>query len=179
VLQHHSFRNCCLPGLLALVGCLFVAACQGPPADDGARLRQAMKLYAGYKATFPDAPEISPQAALTLLRTDAVVFLDARSDAERAVSTLPGAVTEAEFTANPGRFAGKTAVAYCTIGYRSGLLAQALSGQGIPVANLAAGLLGWLHAGGELVDAQGAPTKRVHVYGRTWNLAPLAYTAVW
>ncbi|OLN27680.1 putative MPT-synthase sulfurylase [Desulfovibrio sp. DV] len=171
--------RCGLSGLLVLFFCLLATACQRPPADDAARLIRVNELYAGYKQDFPDAPEISPGAALSLQHQGKAVFIDARSDAERAVSTLPGALTVEQFTNDPGRFAGKTVVAYCTIGYRSGLLAQKLSRQGIPVANLAAGLLGWLHAGGTLVDAKGAPTKQVHVYGRTWDLAPLGYSAVW
>ena len=51
--------------------------------------------------------------------------------------------------------------------------------EGLPVTNLAGGMLAWLHAGGTLVDARGEPTKTVNVYGRTWDLAPLGYIAVW
>ncbi|KHK04111.1 rhodanese-like domain-containing protein [Desulfovibrio sp. TomC] len=169
----------CRSGLLVLVFCLLATACQHPPTDDAARAQRINELFAGYRQDFPDVPEMAPAAALSLWREGKAVFIDARSDAERAVSTLPGAVTVEQFTADPGRYAGKTAVAYCTIGYRSGLLTRKLNRQGLAVANLEAGLLGWLHAGGTLVDAAGAPTRRVHVYGRTWDLAPLAYTAVW
>lgn len=172
-------NRCSLSGLLILLFCLLATACQRPPADDADRLKRINELFAGYRQDFPAVPEIAPGPALSLWREGKAVFIDARSDAERAVSTLPGAITVEQFTAVPGRYAGKTAVAYCTIGYRSGLLAQKLNRQGLPVANLEAGLLGWLHAGGTLVDATGAPTKQVHVYGRTWDLAPLAYTAVW
>lgn len=171
-----------LPGPLltmTLLLALTLAACQRPPVDDAARRQQVSELYAGYKRQLTDVAEIAPADALALWRAGDAVFIDARTDGERAVSTLPGAVTETAFLADPARFAGKKVIIYCTIGYRSGLFVQTLGKQGIPVANLAGGLLGWLHAGGQLVDAQGEPTKRVHVYGRTWDLAPAAYTAVW
>ena len=44
--------------------------------------------------------------------------------------------------------------------------------------NLRGGLLAWVHDGGEVVDEKGK-TKRIHVYGRKWNLAPRSYEAVW
>ncbi len=166
----------CLALLTALA---LLAACQGQPKTDPDRKAKAYALYEGYKKDFPEATEMRPEEALNRWRDGDVVFVDARSEAERAVSTLPAAVSEQDYLADPSRFAGKQAVIYCTIGYRSGVLVQKLAANGIAAANLAAGILGWLHAGGPLVDASGAPTRRVHVYGRTWDLAPLTYTAVW
>ena len=121
--------------------------------------------------------ELAPAQAQSQLGRG--VLSDVREPAERAVSTLPGTVTAKQYLADPGRFAGKKAVAYCTIGYRSGVWAEEEAKKGLPVANMAGGLLGWLHAGGTLVDARGEPTKTVHVYGRTWDLAPKAFSAVW
>ncbi len=165
-----------LPLLAALS---LLTACQEQPKTDPERQAKAYALYEGYKKDFPEAVEMRPEEALQLWREGGVVFIDARSEAERAVSTLPEAVSEHDYLADPGRFAGKKTVIYCTIGYRSGVLDQKLAAKGIVAANLAAGILGWLHAGGPLVDASGVPTRRVHVYGRTWDLAPLAYTAIW
>ncbi|WP_029458513.1 rhodanese-like domain-containing protein [Solidesulfovibrio alcoholivorans] len=158
---------------------LGLCACSRPPADDAARKARVYELYAGYKKDFPQAPEISAAQAVALAQQGELLPIDVREPVERAVSTLPGAVTAKQYLADPGRFAGKKAVAYCTIGYRSGVWAAQEAKEGLPVANLAGGLLGWLHAGGTLVDAKGEPTKTVHVYGRTWDLAPKAFTAVW
>jgi len=165
--------------LLALAALLTLPACRQAPTDDDARQRQVFALYDGYRKELADVPDIAPADALALWREDKAVFVDARTEAERAVSTLPGAVPEAAFLAEPGRFAGKTVIVYCTIGYRSGLLTRKLDKQGVAAVNLAGGILGWLHVGGPILDAAGQPAKRVHVYGRTWDLAPLRYTAVW
>lgn len=167
----------CLTALL--LAALSVAACSRPPADDAGRKARVETLYAGYKKDFADAPEISPADALALWRQGRLLPIDVRDPAERAVSVLPGAVTEREYLAAPARFGEKQAVAYCTIGYRSGVFAAKAAKAGQSVRNMAGGLLGWLHAGGTLVDATGQATKNVHVYGRTWNLAPLGYNAVW
>ena len=163
--------------LLALLAAM--SGCSRTPSNDASRKIRIKELYAGYKRDFAAAPEIRASDALALWREGRLLPIDARGPEERAVSTLPGAVTEQEYLVDPQRFAGKTPVVYCTIGYRSGVLTAALAEQGLPVRNMAEGLLGWLHAGGGLVDAAGQPTMRVHVYGRTWDLAPVAYTAVW
>jgi hypothetical protein len=35
-----------------------------------------------------------------------------------------------------------------------------------------------VHAGGKVYDRNGE-TRRIHVYGRTWDLAPSAYKTLW
>lgn len=168
------------PALL-LAACLLAlsAACSQPPADDAGRKARVEALFAAARKDFPAAPELAPERAVDLWRQGRLLPIDVRTPAERAVSTLPGAVTEEAFLADPALAAGKVAVAYCTIGYRSGLFVQNLGPGRPPVANLAGGILGWLHAGGTLTDPAGQPTTRVHVYGKAWDLAPLAYTPVW
>ncbi|UJX40821.1 rhodanese-like domain-containing protein [Desulfovibrio sp. JY] len=165
--------------LFLLAALLALAACSRPPADDAGRKARVYELFAQYKKDFPTAPEVSAEEAVSLWRQGKLLPIDVREPAERAVSTLPGAITAEEYLADPGRFGDKRPVAYCTIGYRSGKWAEAKAKEGLPVANMAAGLLGWLHAGGTLVDARGEPTKTVNVYGRTWDLAPKGYIGVW
>lgn len=154
-----------------------VLACVGAtPADDAGRLARISTLTADHEQRFPGVPELS--AADEVGRTD-VVWVDVRSPAERAVSTLPGAVDAEVVDADPTRWRGRTLVAYCTIGERSGRWALARRQDGLDVANLRDGVLGWTHAGGALVDPSGRPTRRVHVYGARWNLAATAYEATW
>ena len=162
-------------GVLAgvLAGC-------GQPGDDPSRQAAVLKMYDRYKkADFPGARDLSGGEVLSLLTTRPVVLVDVREPAERAVSTLPGAIPEADFLANRAALANATVVAYCTIGYRSGMFVRGMAHLNATVYNLRGGVLGWLHAGGNLTDPTGRPIQRVHVYGSTWNLAPLRYQAVW
>jgi sodium/bile acid cotransporter 7 len=77
----------------------------------------------------------------------------------------------------PEAYRDHLVISYCTIGYRSGELAQKLQKKDIPVLNLGGGILAWLHAGGK-VYKQGKAVNRVHVYGKKWNLAPSAYKSI-
>jgi rhodanese-related sulfurtransferase len=112
-----------------------------------------------------------------------VVLVDLRTISERQVSVLPGAVstTNAEglqAAVLDATRAGKRVVLYCTIGYRSGRAAEQLNKNGAAVSNLRGGILAWTHAGGSLHDLQGAPTKRVHVFGHKWDLLPEGFESV-
>jgi hypothetical protein len=51
--------------------------------------------------------------------------------------------------------------------------------EGFDAENLVGSLLLWTHAGLPLEDADGNPTKRVHVYGKKWNLVADGYEAEW
>jgi sodium/bile acid cotransporter 7 len=94
-----------------------------------------------------------------------------------AVSTLPGAIDKQTFLQNQKRYQAKTVVAYCTIGYRSGLFAQEMAGLGIRIDNLKGGILAWTLKGGQVFNQNGA-TKRLHVYGPQWDLAPSEYKTI-
>ncbi len=140
-------------------------------------------LYASYRRAFPDVPEISVEA-LMAARDEArpgegeVVLVDVRDASERAVSVIPGAISVEELQAAGDVIQDRLVVTYCTIGYRSGRYAERLLERDFRVANLEGSLLAWIHAGGALVDAEG-PTRRVHVYGKRWNLLPAGYEPVW
>jgi rhodanese-related sulfurtransferase len=153
----------------------------GAPADDAERASRVAEMYAGYRGSWSAAevPEIDAAAlARRLAAGESLVIVDDRTPAERAVSMVPGAVPFEEVEAHPERFRGKPLVAYCTIGYRSGQWTAKERALGLDVTNLAGGVLAWTHAGGALVSAEG-PTKRVHVYGATWDLARTDYVATW
>jgi sodium/bile acid cotransporter 7 len=105
-------------------------------------------------------------------------FVDVREEKEQAVSMLPGAITEQEFLNHLERYRDVVVIGYCTISYRSGKLAEKLKAQGVVILNLRGGLLAWLHDGGKVYDRDGE-TRRIHVYGRQWDLGPKGYKAVW
>jgi sodium/bile acid cotransporter 7 len=135
-------------------------------------------LYQGYKRDFADVEDIAPAEAMELLKSGRVVFVDVREEKEQVVSMLPGAITEEAFLKHPERYQDKVIIGYCTISYRSGKLAEKLRTRDIAMLNLRGGLLAWVHAGGKVYDRNGE-TRRIHVYGRKWDLGPKDYQAVW
>ena len=147
-----------------------------PPATNEARVEQIDKLYQGYRSDFPDVPEVSAPELQALLAEDKVVLVDVRTDKERTVSMIPGAIPADAF--DPSTIDGKPVVAYCTIGYRSGTWAAEQRKKGVDARNFKGSVLAWSHAGGDFVNPAGEPTHQVHVYGATWDLLRLDYTSV-
>lgn len=169
-------RGLACAALLVALTALFTGSCAGPPRDQAEKKQAAYAMYQGYARDFPDVRDISPE---TLIGKENTVLIDVRSPEERAVSTIKGAVSKDVFLKDPGAYAGKELVAFCTIGYRSGEFAEAMGKKGLEVENLQAGILGWLHAGGEIDGPDGMPVNKVHVYGAKWDLAPDGYETVW
>lgn len=100
------------------------------------------------------------------------VLLDARSREEYAVSRLPGAVlapdVAAAVRALGGRMKDAPVVVYCSVGYRSAVLARALGRRGYTnVANLDGSLFEWANRGFPLEPARVPPA--VHPYDRQWG----------
>lgn len=123
----------------------------------------------------PRVADVPVTSARQLLQAHPMpILLDVRSPAERAVSIIPGAITEIGQLPR-----GTRIVVYCTVGLRSGLRTRELRAQGLEAVNLRGGILSWLAEGGTLVDPQGKPTAAVHVYGKRWNAVPEAINAVW
>jgi sodium/bile acid cotransporter 7 len=150
----------CLPALL-------LAA-----SDEVSQRRSAVfRLYAEYRQHFPEVSDVNPIEAKRLFREGKLQFIDVREPEEIHASTLPDAIDKQTFLRKAGEFRDTTLVAYCTIGYRSGIFAREMAHAGVPVTNLAGGILAWVLEGGKVFDHEGE-TKRLHVYGPKWNLAP-------
>ncbi len=155
-----------------------VAAAGDKDLSDAAKREAVYRMYADYKSDFPDVADISPTRAMARFNTGGAVFVDIRKPEEMAVSRLPGAISKQAFLDHPDRYANDTVIAYCTIGYRSGVFAREMSGQGVEIVNLQGSILGWVLEGGPVVDAEGRPTRRVHVYGDKWDYAPAGWESV-
>jgi rhodanese-related sulfurtransferase len=143
----------------------------GPSLSDAEKHQRVMAMYAEYKKEFPGVTDIDAKAAIGLLSDPDVVFVDERKPEEQAISMIPGAITGDQFLNHLDQYRGNRIITYCTISYRSGKLADKLHQEGIFIVNLKGGLLGWVHAGGPLVR-EGQPVRKLHVYGRKWDLAP-------
>jgi rhodanese-related sulfurtransferase len=146
----------------------------GPPKTDAERRAIVDRMAGGLRQAFPEVPVIEAEALLAELGAPDLVLVDVRQEHERAISTLPGAVTPGAL----GDPAGRRVLCYCTIGWRSGLLARQLRLQGTDARNLPGSLLRWAHVGGPLVR-DGAPTRELHVWDARWDLAPSTHRGVW
>jgi rhodanese-related sulfurtransferase len=147
------------------------------PTTDKDKSDIVRKMYEKEKAEFPEVEDISPASALDLYERGEAVFIDVRTPEEQLISMLPGAVTEKALADAPSILQGKTAVAYCTIGYRSGLYAADMGREGIRVLNAQGGILAWVLCGGKVYH-DGRETRRVHVYEEEWNYLPDGYEPV-
>ena len=117
-----------------------------------------------------DSSSVNPTEARKI---PGAVFLDARSKEEYAVSHLPGArfigYSDPDYTFTDSLGRDTPLIVYCTIGYRSERIAQALRGRGFArVHNLYGSLYAWKLAGFMLVDSRG-PTDHLHTYNRKWG----------
>mmetsp|Transcript_44738 Transcript_44738/g.87720 ORF Transcript_44738/g.87720 Transcript_44738/m.87720 type:complete len:172 (-) Transcript_44738:66-581(-) len=164
------------------MGQLFCKICD--EKDDAKRRAECLSLYDNkYRSGFREVTDVTAEEILRIQRTDglvSVLLVDCRSDEEIAVSKLPGSVSLEEFDRRSETLlaegSGKTEVImYCTIGARSGSAARDFGAKfpGVKVANFRGSLIEWSHAGGEVVDTNGRPTRRIHACARKFgNMMP-------
>jgi len=122
---------------------------------------------------FPTVRSISTQVLQHRLRnpTVAPVVIDVRAPEEFAVSYLPTAINLTSVTEIAERFPDKQAeiVLYCSVGYRSAVLAEQMVGMGYTkVRNLHHSLFEWANNGYPMINSEGA-TRYVHPYNRRWG----------
>lgn len=164
--------------LLSLAGFIFLH--ENPPASR--TLKQDRQILAGMMAEnrreFPDAEEVDVTKVVELTKQQHCVLVDVRTEAERNISIIPGAISAAEFERTIKAHTGKTVVCYCTIGYRSAKYADAMKRRGIAVASFNGSIVAWCQAGQKLTTPEGRETNRVHVYGSQWDLIPPDYVSV-
>ena len=162
---------------LDLAGSWFVA----PPADDVAREARIAEMHEAYRSAFPDVPEVDVVTLQAWLDAgQPVVLVDAPvprgaggvhvapCHPVRAGRRGPGSVRRATVDRVLHHRVPQRPVGADKIGGRTGST----------LTNLAGSVLAWTFTGRELQGPDG-PTRRVHVYARTWDLARTDYTAVW
>jgi sodium/bile acid cotransporter 7 len=176
---HKRYRVIISLGCVLIILGGFAAMIRGDRVRSNAEKRNIVyQMYTGYKKDFPDVRDISPQQAMELLNQEKVILVDTRKPAEMAVSMLPGAVSQQDFLSHLAQYRDKTAVAYCTISYRSGKFASQMAARGITLLNLRGGILAWTLEGGRVYDPSSKEVKRIHVYGDRWDFAPAGYETV-
>jgi len=121
-------------------------------------------------------PSIKQLSVSDIENINNYLFVDVRENEERKISKIPSSISLTEFLKDSEKYfsSNKAIVFYCTIGYRSSVAAQQFKGKN--VANLRGSLISWAWNGKELVDSKNNKTKKIHVYGRKWDLLPEAYS---
>lgn len=119
-----------------------------------------------------DVPEISLKEILS--STIELIFLDARELEEYEVSHIPGAIHVGfdDFDTYNSRTLERSAnyVVYCSVGYRSEIVARKLISKGYPhVYNFYGSIFEWANEGNRLVDKRNLSTSKLHTYNKNWS----------
>ena len=139
-----------------------------------------MNQYRDNLKSLGDIPSVTPRKAYQISASNSVLIIDARTHKEQQVSMIPGAISVKDFDENPGKdIRSKKLLVYCTIGYRSGIRVKRYCSSGLDAYNIEGGILGWLHDGLPVEDTEKVLTRKIHVYGKDWDLAPLDYESVY
>ena len=118
---------------------LLVAAsgCGGGGLDEAQRAARLSEMVEEVRRDFPDVATVTPEQLDRLLADSGeVVLVDVRTDEERLVSMIPGAISRAQFEREYDRSDGHRVVAYCTVGVRSSQFVRELADLGINAWNL-------------------------------------------
>ncbi|MDF1859833.1 MAG: rhodanese-like domain-containing protein [Verrucomicrobiales bacterium] len=126
-----------------------------------------------------DFPRVKPASTKTVELYQAssmtLLIVDARTEAEFAVSHLPGAlhftkVAEVAEAVDSMDKKPDTVLVYGALGFRSAEFAEKLQrGKVANVEHLEGGIFQWANEGLPLVEPAGEPTKVVHPYNKLWG----------
>lgn len=102
------------------------------------------------------------------------IFLDAREIEEYSVSHIKGSIHIGYNNFNLEETLqkipiDKKVIVYCSVGYRSGEIAQKLRKKSIKAYNLYGGFFNWVNLKRPIVDGKNNPTLEVHGYNKSWS----------
>lgn len=125
---------------------------------------------------FQDVAHIDTEMVKALLESKtsgAVQIVDVRDPAEFAVSHIPGAINVPTGTSDAELLVAvrpdRPVIVYCSIGYRSSIIARRLRAAGREnVSNYAGSIFAWANAGQPLESSRGR-VKIVHPYDEHWG----------
>ena len=163
--------------------------------DDDDRMTErhrAIIRKAEYHCGAFDVPVLTAQDLIALREKDeAIIVVDVRTEAERRVARLPRSVSRCYFekalrlNADAASLRGVKIVVICTVGRRSGHYARQLVMRGCENVFNSQGIVAYSHhclARGTgphaLVDEEGRPATRLHVYARPWDLGSERFESV-
>lgn len=128
------------------------------------------QVNAGIQQQYPDIKHISINDFMAIRDTD-TLLIDVREPEEYAISHISGAqnISDAAAIVGLALQTQKNIVVYCSIGYRSAVMAQKLKKRGIHnVTNLQGSIFAWANADLPLVNKAGS-TLAVHPYDDYWG----------
>ena len=159
--------------MTVLLACAVAFAQLGPTTSLG----QVRALVA---RRFPEVRRIDAgalAAAMSVGGATAPLLLDTRTEAEFAVSHLRGALRldpSRPLRAQVGDRRERPIVVYCSVGYRSAIVARSLAQIGVrDVQNLDGGIFAWANEG-RSVFRNGEPVREVHPYDAIWGVLLLS-----
>lgn len=164
-------RKSCFAILYCTFGLLGIGALRADSAPE-----RLADYTAGLQKKFPDVAQISPPELAGWINDSArtpPLLLDVREENEFAVSHLPGARRAENDAVVQLRQLGATeespVVVYCSVGYRSALMARKLQKVGFAnVRNLDGSIFAWANEERPLVNANGA-TSGAHPFNILWG----------
>ncbi len=180
MLKSNSFlkKNFWFPIIICLSIIIIWSQQNSPVRSEKWKQKKITTMYNEFVTEFPQISSITVEEFKQLKKQNNLVIVDVRTEKERMVSVIPGAISKADFEQNLDSYKDSAIIVYCTIGYRSGRYAQKLLKQGVNALNLEGSLLAWSHIDGELVNSSGS-TKQVHVFGKRWELVAEDYQPIW
>ena len=112
------------------------------------------------------------EAAGMTVPPQSFILVDVRSDRERSISVIPGAISQAEFEKNQKTYSGKVVIPYCTIGGRCGDFSRRLAQAGWTVRSYRGSIVEWVQNELPLVTPQGEVTTMFHSNGGSFRIPP-------
>jgi len=108
-------------------------------------------------------------------KIDQYIVLDARDQKEFNVSHIKNAIhvgfKDFDYKSiRPMLTPNKEIVVYCSIGYRSAVVAQKLMDKGHKAFNFYGGIFDWFNRGNPIVDNENKLTERIHGYNKKWSV---------
>jgi rhodanese-related sulfurtransferase len=152
---------------------LLAVACTAEPGSDEHDVEHA-RLAAGLPAEPPEGQTVTASALAARMQAgETPLLLDVRSEAEFAVSHLEGARRAETLEAAQALLAGepreREVILYCSVGVRSGRLAEDLRRAGwTNVRDLEGSIFAWANAG-HPVWRDGRQVREVHPYDEHWG----------
>ena len=159
----------------SVAACTVESEAEAPPAEAAAlRSTELERVQSELRAELPDVPRIGvDELAARLEAGERPLLVDVRAEREYAVSHIADArraetVEEAEALL-AGEPREREVILYCSVGVRSGHLAEALRRAGwTDVRNLEGSIFAWANAG-HPVWRDGVRVREVHPYDARWG----------